>query len=361
LSHQPLWSVVRREFKHFFEWKPASRVWHIPLLASFCVGGPLLLGLALGNLQAGLVACMAGLVILYVPAAAPPGRRIVLVMASSFGFLISYTVGITFSFHPLLSALVLGVFVVCVHGASVYFRVPAPGSFFFVMIAAMASCLPNNPATIPTQVGLMGLGSMFACLLAFTYIVLDRKRVISPPAGGGEVKDSATSLGEALILGFFVAGSLAVGHLLGSQNPYWIPVSCAAVMQGLSVSHVWRRVIHRILGTFVGLGVCWTILTINSSPWALGVTILVLQFIIEVLVVRHYGSAVVFITPLTILLSEAAHPLIHDPNQLISQRFWDISLGSLIGAVGGWVLFHPGFKASLSKLVRWSVGRGRRT
>ena len=65
-----------------------------------------------------------------------------------------------------------------------------------------------------------------------------------------------------------------------------------------------------------------------------------MQFIVEMLIVRHYALAVIFITPLTILLTEAGNPMIHDPNMLVYVRFWDIALGSVFGLVGGWLLYH---------------------
>jgi len=46
-----------------------------------------------------------------------------------------------------------------------------------------------------------------------------------------------------------------------------------------------------------------------------------MQFIIEMLVVRHYGLAVTFITPLTILLAEAGTAFNADPNILMPARF----------------------------------------
>ncbi len=47
--------------------------------------------------------------------------------------------------------------------------------------------------------------------------------------------------------------SLLIGLLLKLDNPYWLPISCAAVIQGVTLQQVWRRTFQRILGTFVGL------------------------------------------------------------------------------------------------------------
>ena len=58
------------------------------------------------------------------------------------------------------------------------------------------------------------------------------------------------------------------------------------------------------------------------------------------LIVRHYGLAVIFITPLTLFLAEAGSVVAVDATTLISVRFVDIFIGSCIGAIGGWFLHH---------------------
>ncbi len=55
---------------------------------------------------------------------------------------------------------------------------------------------------------------------------------------------------------------------------------------------------------------------------------------------RNYGLAVIFITPLTVLLAEASTVAL-PPDQLVLARMSDIVLGSVIGFVGGVILHHP--------------------
>ncbi|RYZ73833.1 MAG: FUSC family protein [Proteobacteria bacterium] len=61
---------------------------------------------------------------------------------------------------------------------------------------------------------------------------------------------------------------------------------------------------------------------------------------VEFLVTRHYGLAVIFITPLTVCFAEfsSGGVPIHG---LFTARLIDITLGSLIGAAGGFLLHHP--------------------
>jgi uncharacterized membrane protein YccC len=43
---------------------------------------------------------------------------------------------------------------------------------------------------------------------------------------------------------------------------------------------------------------------------------------------------------LTIFLAEPNMSLMGNPNHLITIRFFDILIGSIIGAIGGWILYH---------------------
>jgi uncharacterized membrane protein YccC len=131
-----------------------------------------------------------------------------------------------------------------------------------------------------------------------------------------------------------------VAFSLNIDNPYWIPISCLAVMQGSSSKHTWLRGTQRIIGTLVGLGITWLIASGHPAPFFMVISITLLQIIVEFLVVRNYGIAVIFITILTIFLSESGRQLTQDTNGIFFARMIDIIIGSVIGIIGGWILFH---------------------
>ena len=336
---------------YLFELKKTERLWHIPVLASLCVGLPLLIGYFFDRLDYGILASTGGLVILYLPSTTIANRMITL-LACSFGFIFSYAVGISFSFNPIVSAVVLGLYALFVHWIAKYLAMKPPGNFFFIMLVCVASASPFNLASIPTRIGLIAMGTMFSCVLAFFYSLLMIKRN-APTSELIYVKKSIyANLVESAITGMFMGGSFLIGHLLELDNPYWVPISCLAVMQGISTRHIWQRSLHRIIGTFIGLGLTWLLIYQNLTALGICVSILVLQFIIEMLVVRHYGLAVIFITPMTIFLAEAGSAMTADPNVLVSARFLDIVLGSVIGAIGGWVLHHQPLRHKAVRQLR---------
>ncbi|MDR0229616.1 MAG: FUSC family protein [Flavobacteriaceae bacterium] len=348
--------LIQQESKTLFKLKHSERLWHIPVLAMLATGLPLLTGWYFNNLSAGLLACLSGLVILYLPANIPIAQRMITMLVCSFGFMLAFTIGITFSFNFLASAIAFGLFVTATHWVTLYFDVKPPGSFFFIMIASMSSNMPFNLHTIPSRLGYIVIGTMFACTLALIYSVIVGKkhntktsvRLVKPVP----IKDQFDYLIRAIIMGSFMCISLITGHLLKLNNPYWIPISCAAIMQGISVYHVWQRALQRIAGTFIGLGVCWILISISTNTLYLCICIMLLQFIIEMFISRNYAIAVIFITALTVLLAEAGSPLMSTPNTLIQARFLDIVIGSLIGGIGGWLLHHEYLRKQTRDSIR---------
>lgn len=354
MKNEKLLRLFKTEIQGLFTLKKTDRDWRIPILAALCIGIPLLVGYYFNNVKWGLQASLAGLVILYIPTVNHLVNQMAIMLICSFGFLISFMVGLVFSFHPLVSALLFGVFSALVHWLNLYFKTKPPGSFFFIMLASMASGLPHNMHQIPEKIGLVALGTMLACVLALLFGLLAKFKVVLPNSNRASKTfepNLNTYFVQASLVGIFMFLSMVVGFLFHLPNPYWIPISCLAVMQGVSLYHIWQRVFHRILGTFVGLVGCWIIVSVVHHPLYICFIIILLQFIIEVLIVRHYALAVVFITPMTILLAEAGNPIIQNPDLLFSARLVDIAIGSLIGAIGGWFIYNEKFKAETLKKI----------
>src|SRR5690625_7418311 len=76
-------------------------------------------------------------------------------------------------------------------------------------------------------------------------------------------------------------------------------------MQGATFRAVWQRNVHRIFGTVIGMGLAWIIFSFSPNAWTLAGLIMLLTFIIEALVIRNYGLAVLFITPLTAIFADS--------------------------------------------------------
>src|SRR3546814_11900892 len=82
--------------------------------------------------------------------------------------------------------------------------------------------------------------------------------------------------------------------------------------------------------------VAGVLLSLPLDPWRIALSVMVLAFLVESLVVRHYGLAVVFITPLTILLADAAVLGTGESavDALVRARFMGTALGCVVGLAG---------------------------
>lgn len=353
-------SFIWSELKSLVTLRDSTRKWPIPVLTGISVGIPLLIGLYFQNLGYGLIASLGGLVILYLPESGSLTNKISTVLISSFGFLVSFAVGQFFSFSHISAVIGFGVFSMIIHGVILYYKTAPPRSFFFVFIAAISISQPFEFNEIATKIGLISLGLMLSSSLVLAYLIflsIRNKKEKQPETQSMLTINVYADFWEAIIMGGFMALSLAVGYLLHLENPYWIPVSSAAVMQGASRSHIWQRTFHRILGTTVGLGLTWGLLSISRSPVTIVVSIIALQMIVETFVVRNYALTVLFITPLAIFLAEADKPIIYNPDLLISLRFQEIIIGSFLGSLGGWLLHKEKIRyATIKGLQKISHG-----
>lgn len=309
------------------------------IVAALAVGLPVLIGAALDRFSASVLAGLGGLVILYMRQA-DLFRRIAILKACSLGFALSFLFGTATSFHPVLSAFTLGLTALFATLICRYFRLQPPGSFFFILVAAVSRTLPYDVELIPMRTGVLLAGCAGAILLASIYTFIQRKP--SAPASlttDNRPLDKVALILDASVIALFVGGGYMLALLIGLDNPYWVPISAAAIMQGATFQAVWHRNVHRIVGTMLGMGVAWLIFSLSPSPWTLACLIMSLSFLVELLVTRNYGLAVIFITPLTVILADANY-IGGDVHTLMAARMTDVVIGSLIGYAGGWFIHH---------------------
>ena len=126
------------------------------------------------------------------------------------------------------------------------------------------------------------------------------------------------------------------------------------MIQGASLRAVWNRQLHRIVGTGIGMLLAWCLLLLPLDKWTVSLTMMALTFVIETAVVRHYAFAAVFITPLTILLAEAARLGQGSPGPFIQARFVDTLLGCAVGLAGGVCLHSPRFREAAGRAL-WRI------
>ncbi|RZA09190.1 MAG: FUSC family protein [Moraxellaceae bacterium] len=336
-----------RNIKSLLVLNKPNRPWHVALVATIGMAIPALLGVYFDQMANAILACVGSMVILYIPRTSIP-HRMVTIAVCSFGLLACFTFGLGSGFSIYTSALTLVFTTLLTDFICRYYSIPAPANFFFIFLAALGCTLPFNIELIPMRIGLVAMGCMLACMLAFFYSLCVNMPALSPVAT--VEKNSVNIALQSTVMGLFVGGAYLLAELIGLNKPYWVPISCAAIMQGANLKLVVQRKIHRVVGTALGMVLAWFIFSQSLHGWSFAFAIIILFFIVEILVTHHYGLAVIFITPLTMLFAEgSASRVLHE--SLVVTRMGDIALGSLIGFIGGWVMHHPKILMHVSKKI----------
>ncbi len=341
------WFVT--EIKALFILQETDRLWHIALLAAVCMAVPLAIGLYFNQLTYSILICLGGFVILYMPTADWRHRMLVMLL-SSFGFVASFAVGLLFSQNEITRIISISAFAFIVHSICLHFNFKSPGSTFFILLTSVASYTAESYTLVLPALSFLAGGTTLACVVALIYSIATHGRPIAITTE--EKPGYHAVLLEGLLVGMFVAISLVLAYIFKLEKPYWVPVSCMAVMRGVDTKHVYQRGFQRILGTVVGVGLTYLLLMVETTPLALCITIPLLQFLAELLVARNYAFALVFITPMALLLTEAASGLTLNANTIMVTRLYDITLGSIVGAVGGYLLYHQQLRAKFKETIK---------
>lgn len=97
------------------------------------------------------------------------------------------------------------------------------------------------------------------------------------------------------------AGSLAV--VAGPGHSYWAMLAACAPIAAASTARAPLRAAHFIAGTYAGVLLSALLLQPDWTPVQLAVLLTLLQFAGEMYVIRHYALAMVFLTPVALLMT----------------------------------------------------------
>ncbi|WP_017792420.1 FUSC family protein [Leucobacter salsicius] len=203
------------------------------------------------------------------------------------------------------------------------FRLGAPGPVFLVLMYGLAGSITgvdhsaggaatgarhNDPGLFLLA---LTCGVAFSCLVACMPL-LRRSERARPTRPLREVLPGPwLGPGERLltirIIIAAILGTVITAAFLDPHRAYWTVCASIAVV-GLSAvrSYSIGRGLHRTVGTLLGAGLYLAIAPFATNPLVLVLMLAVLQFAIEFVVVRNYALALMFITPLVLLLTGAA-------------------------------------------------------
>lgn len=126
-----------------------------------------------------------------------------------------------------------------------------------------------------------------------------------------------------------IAGT--IGAAFGLERTYWTTAAAVLMLhQGFDWTRTLQRGLERLSGTWAGLIVAGAILVFHPQGLWLAAILMALQFIIEMIVVRNYALAVMFITPAALTIAAGGHP-VADVGHLLWVRGVDTTIGCAVG------------------------------
>lgn len=242
-----------------------------------------------------------------------------------------------------LTPLAVGIIAAC---GRLFFRlydISKPGAFFAVMVSAMGASTKLPLEKIPLMSGYFFLGILLAVITAILVHFTERDVSILSEQQSFHFrlqKDPAAFI-DSLFYGAVLFLAVYLSQGLQLQNPYWLVISCAAILQGDNLRAMLHRNIQRIGGSIVGLGISAVLLNLPLTQFQTVLMITFLFVIVEYFIKRNYAIGNFFTTPMALMLSMLArHQYV---SSLIQFRFLGIVLGSLLGLGAAW-LFTTGLK-----------------
>lgn len=198
-----------------------------------------------------------------------------------------------------------------------------PGPMFPVFAVATCAALPVSLSGAMVAVVVAATAALIAVLLG-----LLEERVVGSGAAveacRGEIRIDHAA---AVVVAVVVAGTVSTA--LGLTHTYWAMVAAAVPFGVTGLLAQTTRGLQRVVGTLVGLVLAAVLLAVSLPALVIAVVVAALQAITELLVGRHYGLALVAITPLSLLMVQLGHP------QPVDALLWSRLAETILGVVVG--------------------------
>ena len=129
-----------------------------------------------------------------------------------------------------------------------------------------------------------------------------------------------------------------LGALLHLERAYWAVAATVLMLhQGFDWLRMVQRSLERLLGTWAGLLLAGAILAVHPQGLWLALTVMALQFTIEMLVLRNYALAAVFITGAALTIASGGHP-VEAPGHYLLARGVDTLVGCVVALIVFWFI-----------------------
>lgn len=305
------------DLRELFVLRPSPGRLPIATQAGLAMGLPITIYTLAGRPQLGLLASTGAFTALYLATRSRQDRAKFLPLIA-LGLVASSAIGVATA-SSLVGSLI-ALFVVAAVSAPLCFGlgVGPPGALFFILITGVSSRLTAptrlEGAAIPGELvlGMLAVGCLIAYLVVLAPLVVPRVRRRATDVYGrrGPLRFRFDDPSRVIVFRLVVASAIAVliAAPLGVHRVYWVLLTVVAILQnGHHIRLTALRGIHRILGTILGVGLFAIVALLNPTGLWLAGLLAVLQFAVEMIVIRNYGLALVLITPLALTIAAQGH------------------------------------------------------
>lgn len=323
-SRGRVWTGVLRVEPHRGDHRVALR-------AAVSVAVPLLVLWMLGRLELSIYASFGAFAALY-------GRHDVfrdrIRMQASAGGVILASMLIGTALSVLAAPAAVSILVVAVIASAVTLlaytmRWHPPGPLFPVFAVGACATIPATAASFGDVLVVGGPSVLFGLAITALVGILTRSTADAAPKVRQPVGPIAGEM--AVSVGIAIVGAGFAGLLIMDSHWYWAAVGAVAAVSGPQLNARVIRGIQRLVGTLIGVLVAAGILAIDLPPLAVIALVVVLQAAAELFVGRNYGIAMVFITPLALLMVHLAAPTPVD--MLLQDRAIETVIGVAVGTL----------------------------
>jgi hypothetical protein len=333
--------TLRDDIRDLFTFRESPVRWPIAVAAGLAIGLPIAVLTLLGQPQLGLIASTGGFTALYF-SNRPRRERAVFLPFIAVGLVAAGAIGAAVAWSVVLSLAAMLVLTIAGSVILLGFGAGPPGGLFFMLVAG-ASIRLTAPKSLDgvglhggLVIGMLAIGAAIAYVIVIVPLLLPavRRRDLDAFASRQHFRFDPTGDTRVIIIRLSIASVIAVlvSAPLGVHRTYWVLLTVIAILQnGRYLRLTTLRGIHRVLGTFVGLGLFALVLLWDPHGLWLALLLAVLQFIVELVVIRNYGLALIFITPLALTIAAQGDP--GDVGTVIATRVVDTVLGAGIAMV----------------------------
>ncbi|WP_146079222.1 FUSC family protein [Pseudoclavibacter sp. RFBA6] len=295
-----------------FDLGPHNGAHRVAIRAGISVGIPLLILWSIGHVELALYSTFGAFVSFYgrshshvIRARLQSGAAIGMVGAVSVGAAVSLSEQREWLVLPATAA-----YAAVITGAAQRFGWKPTGALFPVFALSATASIPGGQTDALLAAGTAAASAAFALIVGIAGLARPAARDFErrARAAAAPTRPESPRVSEAVGVGLVVGVAGLIPTALGLDYPYWAMVAAAAALATSGPDEQLVRAGHRLTGTIAGVGVAWLIMSVDLPPIVTIAVICVLQMCAELFVVRNYGLALVFVTPLALVMLDFAHP-----------------------------------------------------